>query len=270
MSRTFDALRSASASASTDPVRPAKPAWAIAADGPSMRPLYFPTRRLARVLGILFVLGAALGWVAAGYDLGEVRAIRRGVPLDPEAVLAHAAAGKRIAIAQIAVAMLLVAVFVPWLHQARANVRALGARRLRFGREWTYLSFAIPMLNAYRPYQVVSEVWRASDPASVDPIGWQRLPTARLVLAWWIGFVGWVACAALAGLLLRFAPGIEHVQLAHALALAGDAGAAVSASLGYFLVARIAAAQDAKWALLSGGEHTLPGAAYGSALGAGA
>jgi hypothetical protein len=227
-------------------------------DSLNMLPLYFSTRRMARVLGILFVLAAAIGWIAAGYDLGELRAIHGGAELAPAAVLAHDLAGERIAAAQIACAVLLAALFVPWLHQARANVRALGARRLRFGREWTYLAFAIPVLNAYRPYQVVSEVWRGSDPASVDPLGWQRLPTAPLVLAWWVGLAGWATFALLAELLLRIAPGIEHVQIAHALAFAGDLGAAVSASLGYFVVARISAAQDAKWALFGRGECAAP------------
>jgi hypothetical protein len=220
----------------------------------NMRPLYFSTRRASRVLGLVFVLAAAIGWVAAGYDLGELRAIRQGATLDQAAVLAHAEAGTRIAVAQAVCAVLVAAVFVPWLHQARANVRALGARRLRFGREWTYLAFAVPVLNAYRPYQVVSEVWRGSDPASIDPLGWQRLVASRLVLAWWVGLAGWIALEAVAALMLRFAPGIAHVQIAHAVAFAGDAGAAVSASLGYFVVARISAAQDAKWVALGRGE----------------
>ena len=42
----------------------------------NLRPLYFSTRRLARLLGIVFVLAASVGWIAAGYDLGELRAIR--------------------------------------------------------------------------------------------------------------------------------------------------------------------------------------------------
>jgi len=96
---------------------------------------------------------------------------------------AHAEAGRGVAVAQIGCAVLVASVFLPWLYQARANLRALGARRLRFSREWTYLGFAIPVLNAYRPYQVVSEVWRGSDPSSLDPLDWQRLPTSRLVLA---------------------------------------------------------------------------------------
>jgi hypothetical protein len=278
MSRTYDELRSATASARATattsapapvPARRARRAPDSPSDALNLRPLYFSTRRLARVLGVLFVIGASLGWVAAGYDLGELRTLHSGAALDPSALLAHHRAGERIAAAQIAFALLVAAVFVPWLYQARANVRALGARRLRFGREWTYLAFAVPILNAYRPYQVMSEVWRGSDPTSIDPLGWHRLSTARLVLGWWVGLAGWVGLALLAELLIRVAPGVVHVQIAHALALAGDAGAAVSASLGYFLVSRISAAQDAKWARLGGTEGAPDlGAACGSAVSA--
>jgi hypothetical protein len=224
----------------------------------SLRPLYFSTRRLSRVLGLVFVIVAAIAWAAAGYDYGELRVMHRGTELDAVGVLRHAEAGRWIAATQLSSALLLAALFVPWLHQARANLRALGARRLRFGREWTYLAFLIPVLNAYRPYQVMSEVWRGSDPESVDPLGWQRLHTSQLVIAWWAPLTVWVVLEAAAATVLRFAPGIAHVQIAHVLAFAGDCAAAVSASLGYFLVARIAAAQDAKWIAYAGGDPTAP------------
>lgn len=240
MSRTFDELRSHS-----DPE-------ATLVEPLNLRPLYFSTRRLARVLGCAFVLVAAVAWIAAGYDLGEIRALahQEGAALDTTAKLAHAEAGRSIAIVQAVCAVLLAALFVPWLHRVRANLRAMGTRRLRFPREWTWLAFAIPVLNAYRPYQVVSEVWRASDPASTDPVDWQRVHTSRLVLAWWVGLASWIALEAVSALLLRIAPGLQHVQIAHAISLAADVGAALSASLGYFVVARISAAQDAKWVAL--------------------
>ena len=243
MSRTYDELRS---------IRPTPVPEATLVEPPTLRPLYYSTRRETRALGCAFVIAAALAWLAAGYDLGELRSLvhEEGAALDTAAKMAHAEAGMWIAVAQIACAVLLAALFIAWLHQARANLRALGTRRLRFGREWTYMAFAIPFLNAYRPYQVVSEVWSGSDPASTDPLGWQRLAPSRLVLAWWLGLVGWVALEGLSALLFHVAPGLHHVQIAHALAFVGDAGAAASASLGYFVVTRICASQDAKWAAL--------------------
>jgi hypothetical protein len=223
--------------------------------------MFFSTRVHAQLVGAAFVLAAAVSWLAAGYDLGELRivaAIQHGASLAPADRVAHIRAGLLVGVTQLACAVLLAAAFLPWLHQARANLRALGARRLRFGREWTYLGFAIPLLNAFRPYQVVSEVWRASDPASGDPLEWQRLPASRLVIAWWVLLVAWVALEVLAGLLVGVAPGLGAIQLARALSLAADVSAAASASLGYFVVTRISAAQDAKWRAFGSGDAAIP------------
>ncbi len=230
-------------------------------DRVSLLPVFHTTRIHAQVVGAAFILVAAVSWLAVGYDVGELRtvaAIQGGDSLSPTERLAHAQAGRLLGVAQLACAVLLAAAFLPWLLEARANLRALGARRLRFGREWTYLGFAIPLLNAFRPYQVVSEVWRGSDPASRDPLEWHRLPTGRLVTAWWVALVAWVALELLAGLLFRLAPGLAAIQLAGAVSLTADLSAAASASLGYFVVTRISAAQDAKWRAFSSGEPALP------------
>jgi hypothetical protein len=216
-------------------------------DRVSLMPLFFTTRRQSRLVGAVFVLAAAMWWVAAGYDLGELRALADAGALESGDKLARARVGIWIAIAQAACAVLVAVAFLPWLHQVRGNLRAFGARRMRFRREWTYLGFAIPLLNLYRPYQVVSEIWRGSDPASTSPVDWQRLPTSRLVLAWWVLLVGWAVLEGASMLLLGIASGRTVVQTAHAIALAADVSGATSASLAYFLVVRVSAAQDAKW-----------------------
>src|SRR5687767_7806580 len=102
MSRTFDQLR-----AHSSPDTRLAPSL-------NMRPLFFSTRRSARVLGCAFVLAAAIAWLAAGYDVGEVRALAHGdgAALDTAAKLAHAEAGRRIAIAQLACGALVAVLFV--------------------------------------------------------------------------------------------------------------------------------------------------------------
>jgi hypothetical protein len=222
-------------------------------DRVNLRPLFFSTQRQARLVGAVFVLAAAMCWVAAGYDLAELRALASaGESIEPGGAVARARVGLWIAIAQGACAVLVAVAFVPWLHQVRENLRALGTRRLRFGLEWTYLGFAVPVVHLYRPYQVVSEIWRASDPACTSPVDWQRLPASRLVLAWWVLLVSWVSLEGFSAALLEFTSGLAPTLLAHALGLTADVSGAGSASLAYFLVIRISAAQDAKWRAVSG------------------
>jgi uncharacterized protein DUF4328 len=217
-------------------------------DRVSLMPLFFTTSRQVRGVGAVFVMAAAVCWIAAGYDLGELRTLASSAgSLDATDRLVHERVGVWVAIAQGACAVLLAAAFLPWLHQVRANLRALGARRLRFRREWTYLGFAVPGLNLYRPYQVVSEIWRGSDPVTGNPLDWQHLRTSRLVLAWWVLLVAWLSLEGISTLLLEVTAGLARIQTAHAIGLAADVCGAASASLGYLLVVRISAAQDAKW-----------------------
>ena len=79
--------------------------------------------------------------------------------------------------------------FLAWLYRLRINVRAFGMRKLEFARHWSVLGFLIPMLNAVRPYQVMAEIWRASDPAVLDPFEWKALEPPPLLAFWWATFV---------------------------------------------------------------------------------
>ncbi len=216
-------------------------------------PLFTPLPRLTRLVAALCVLMAAVSWMAAGYDLGEVRrllATESGASLEPSEIQGHSRAGRIMLGAQLGCAALLATAFVPWLYQSRVNVRALGLRRLRWGREWTYLGLILPVVNLFRPGQVVGEIWRASDPATLDPVSWQERRTPALVWAWWGLLVVWVLAEIVSGLVLRLATGLSRVQLAHALSLAGDVSAALSASLATLLVLRLWRAQQAKRAAI--------------------
>ena len=208
------------------------------------------------------MLAAAVSWGAAGYDLGEVRtalAIGDGAKRSVVDVYAHARAGALVLAAQLVCAACVALAFVPWLYQMRVNVRALGMRRLRYGREWTYLGPLLPGLNLFRPCQVVSEVWRASDPESGDPVGWRNQHVSPLVYAWWGCLVAWIAAEVGSALLLQRVSGVSQIQLGHLLALAGDVCAALSASLGYFLVIRLWQAQQEKRAAARPGNGAATG-----------
>ncbi|MEM7410359.1 MAG: DUF4328 domain-containing protein [Myxococcota bacterium] len=224
----------------------------MSSDRLSLTPPYVPTRTLSQVVAAVFVLGAVVSWIAAGYDLGEIRvvsSIQSGESLEPAERLAHAKAGTILGWAQSLMAVFLAAAFLPWLYRMRANVRSLGAAGMRFRRGWTVLAFLIPGLNCWRPYQVVNEIWRASDPDARAPLDWQSVPSFRLVLAWWCALLAWLLLEALSGLTLQFASDLRSIQIAYGVSLVADACAAVSASLGYFLVNGIQSAQEAKAAL---------------------
>jgi hypothetical protein len=60
--------------------------------------------------------------------------------------------------------------FLIWFHRAYKNLRPLGAVNLTYSPGWAVGGFFVPFLNLVRPFQVMREIWKASDPKG---IAWQ-------------------------------------------------------------------------------------------------
>ena len=70
-----------------------------------------------------------------------------------------------------------------WTFRAHRNLAALGADDVRFS-SWTVLWWLVPVVQLFRPYQLVSEIWRSSDPAGARE-GAHRPQPSRALLRWW-------------------------------------------------------------------------------------
>jgi hypothetical protein len=65
--------------------------------------------------------------------------------------------------------------FLMWFHRVHRNLPSLGARYLKYSPGWAVGSFFVPILNLFRPYQIMVEVWENSQlesPSSSSPVGW--------------------------------------------------------------------------------------------------
>ena len=77
-------------------------------------------------------------------------------------------------------------IFIQWSTCVHQNLPALGARNLEFSSREAVWSWFIPFVHFYRPYQVMREVWLASDPGSMTR---RRRPTgsSSALVDWWWG-----------------------------------------------------------------------------------
>jgi hypothetical protein len=82
-------------------------------------------------------------------------------------------------------------VFLFWLHRAYANLKALGGEP-RYRPAWAVAAFVVPVVNLFLPFLILQEVWRASDPETVDQKGAKALnivvedsSKSLLVIVWW-------------------------------------------------------------------------------------
>jgi hypothetical protein len=78
--------------------------------------------------------------------------------------------------------------FIGWLWVATANVRNAGAR-VRHAPGWALGSWLVPILNLWRPKQMVDDVWRASMPGVPPGIDLRFVRKPVVVTAWWAAYL---------------------------------------------------------------------------------
>lgn len=143
------------------------------------------------------------------YERGVLRRITEMTAENVEAVQAAAARSdywqKLIAFPQLGLMVLTFVLAGMWIHRAATNVRALGAARLEFTPGWSVGWYFVPFANLLKPFQAMSEIWRASQ----DPQRWDRLPAPPELRVWW-GL--WLAAGILGNITMRMAMHAQKVD----------------------------------------------------------
>lgn len=87
--------------------------------------------------------------------------------------------------------------FLIWVVRKHCNARGLEASGLHYGPIMSFVWFLIPIFQLFKPYSVVKEIWRASNPESsiLDREDWMRSREVPHLVGWWwfitimVGFV---------------------------------------------------------------------------------
>ena len=222
-------------------------------------PPYISTRFTARLLTILLLIMAAVAGLSAGFEISQIHLLS-GVgsytEVNEETRWAYTFIRNSLLVSRLVLYGVIAVAFIAWLHRCRINARAFGCRRFRYPRIWAIIGFFIPILNFFRPYQVVSEVWRASDPRALEtPTAWILMPVSRCVLAWWVTLVATAFLEILAaGLVTHTGVTVEDLFAARSIGLLAGITAASSAVLAYLVISGIEESQEEKWAIISRAE----------------
>ena len=86
--------------------------------------------------------------------------------------------------------------FLRWIYLANSNARALGAPDMQFSPGWSVGWYFIPILNFWKPYQAMKEIWKAS----CKPKDWQQVAVPAIFPLWWTlwtlaSILGWASLA---------------------------------------------------------------------------
>jgi len=222
-------------------------------------PPYISTRSAARLLTILLLVTAAVSGLSAGFEISQIQllsSIDSYTDVDEETRWAYTFIRNTLFVARMALYAAIAVAFIAWIHRCRINVRAFGCRRFRYPRIWAIIGFFVPILNFFRPYQVVSEVWRASDPRGIEtPVAWIPMPVSRYVLAWWVTLIVSAFLEILAGgLVTHSGVTIEDLFAARSIGVLVGITSASSAVLAYLVISGIEESQEEKWKNISRAE----------------
>jgi hypothetical protein len=143
----------------------------------------------ARIVLAMLLIGMALSSVGAmstGYQIHLLDAIASRTPINPGAAAANDSRQAAISSLRTLTYFATAISFLAWMYQSHKTLPLLGARSLQYSPGWAIGSFFVPFLSLFRPYSVMSEIWRASDPSPESDQSWQW-ENPPVLLRWWWG-----------------------------------------------------------------------------------
>jgi hypothetical protein len=140
----------------------------------------------------LLVAGIVLDLIAVASSFSQIELVNKvmvGQTITEAEAAANDSRVQTIGILQVLVFLTTAVIFLMWIHRAYRNLPALGACNLKYSPGWAVGGFFVPFLNLVRPFQVVREIWKDSDPNLTDDSSWQSTSTSPLIGWWWAFFL---------------------------------------------------------------------------------
>jgi Domain of unknown function (DUF4328) len=143
----------------------------------------------ARVITVFLMLGIGLNSVATVSTYWQIELLKsaaRGEVLAPGAANRNDSRQEKIRSLNTLMSAITGATFLMWMYRSHSLLPLLGAQSLEYSPGWAIGAFIIPILSMFRPFQVMSEIWGASNPNSK---GWQSWKWEKppSILSWWWG-----------------------------------------------------------------------------------
>jgi len=204
---------------------------------------YIPLRGRAQAVTVVFAIIAVVSAGAVVSDWLEWRLMDRiiaGEPVTDAEATSNDNRQGAIGLLQLALTVAAAIVFIRWMHAAYRNLEAVAPAEKRYSAGWAIGSWFVPIMNLFRPKQMVNDIWRAGgrDPQDAQP-GW-------LLLSWWALWLISSFIVNIAGRSYMDADTAEELKTGTILYFAGDAMQVVCAILAIVIVRRGTERLDAK------------------------
>ena len=154
--------------------------------------------------------------------------------------------------------------FLLWYSRAYRNTIALGVQNPRYGTRWAVAYWFLPIVNLFRPKQVMNDIWRGSDPSLPPSAASWRARRVPLLLAWW--WAAWLISNFVANISIRTSlradplrPSLDSLRTEAIAYVAADVTDVVAGILAILVIRKVTARQEERRVRAEAG--TLPAAA---------
>jgi Domain of unknown function (DUF4328) len=213
------------------------------------------------VFALIMVLDA-FAVISSLMELDLLNSAAAGEAITPAQADANDARQGVVGLAQTGAYLACAVVFIRWFHGAYKNLDAVAPGARERGTGWAIGGWFVPILNLWRPKEIVNEIWRGSGPREDR----DARPPAFLMV-WWLAYLvsGWLGQAAFRTALKGDT--LDEMRTADYVYIASDGFDVIAAGLALLVVSRVTARMDAAYAARTGSLDA-PDRALGSPAGA--
>jgi hypothetical protein len=142
-------------------------------------------------------------------------------------------------------ALAAVVMFCFFMARANRNARALRPDAvMEFTPRWSAGIFFVPILNLYKPYGAMKEIWQASQRHDDPQVPWSFAPVPGVVAWWWAAYLVSYFAGAVSSHFSRQARDPAALITSARVELVSDVATMLAALLALTLVRQLARLQD--------------------------
>jgi hypothetical protein len=179
-------------------------------------PVYFPSDGRGKIVRALLWASMGLTLLGGVWTMYELT-LPAGAMYD-DAVEVDAVAVTSLlawAMTMMAVFVMTAIFFCMWMYRAHANLRALGALGTDYTSGWAAGAWFVPFLNLVRPYRIMKEIYRGSDPAHLgaSDLAWKLTDTPKSIDWWWAAWIISNFVSRISSRMERQGPDVQYAAL---------------------------------------------------------
>ncbi len=185
--------------------RPERPGQVLSVAGSRALRAFVPAGATAHASTAALLVSCVMQIVLIGRESAWRHGATAALSGDPAALDSLTEVNKAVLVATVIMVGSLLGVlvaFLLWLQRSYENLSALDAPPLRSTPAWAVGCFFVPLVNFFKPYQVVQEVLRVSTRSRVPAIAKDRvaIPGTQRVMVWWATWLLALVVLPLAGM----------------------------------------------------------------------